>query len=123
MSLKEYFPAIKYGNTVGVDEVAAGVVIAETNGTTAVSVFGAAGLAFPITITDVVLTSLDTTAGNVTLENPAGTVVVTIAKGTVSGVVVGGASLANTTVAALSNLVVDCSSAGNARVKIFYTRA
>lgn len=99
------------------------VVTKETNGTTAVSVFGSAGLPVAITITDVVLTSLDTTAGNVTVEAPAATTVCTIAKGASAAVVVGSTTLSNTAVAAGTNVVVDSSSAGNARVKIFYRLA
>lgn len=120
MSIKEDFPAIKYGKKVGIDEVAASVVVAQTNGTSSVSVFGSAGLSFPIVITDIVITSLDTTAGNITVENPASTVVATVAKGTSSGTVVGSGSLSNTTVSAGTDLIVKSSSAGNARVKIFY---
>jgi len=96
------------------------VAIAQTNGTTNVSVFGADGLGQDITITGVFAISLDTTAGNITVENGASTVV-TIAKGTVAGVTVGGVTLANTAVAAGTDLQVDSSSAGNARVYITYT--
>lgn len=96
-------------------------VAADTNGTTAVSVFGASGLSVAVTITGVFLVSQDTTAGNITVENPASTVVCTIAKGTASGALVGATTLANTTVAAGTNLVVDSSSAGNARVFITFT--
>jgi hypothetical protein len=96
------------------------LIIAETNGTSAVSVFGTAGLEVDVEITGVYLVSLDTSAGNITVENPASTVVCTIAKGTVAGVLVGGTTLANTTVTAGTNLVVDSSTAGNARVYITY---
>lgn len=98
-------------------------IVATTNGTTAVSVFGASGPGYAITITGVYLISLDTTAGNITVENPASTVVVTIAKGASAGVLVGGVTLANTAVAATSNLIVDSSSAGNAQVYITYVQA
>ncbi len=125
MSLKEYIPAIKYGNKLSGDELSTGAayntVAVDTNGTTAVSVFGAAGLEVAITITGVYLVSQDTTAGNITVENPASTVVCTIAKGTTSGALVGATTLSNTTVAAGTNLVVDSSSAGNARVFITFT--
>lgn len=97
------------------------VAVADTNGTTAVSVFGASGLAHAITITGVYLVSLDTTTGNITVENPASTVVCTIAKGATAGALVGATTLSNTAVAAGTNLVVDSSSAGNARVYITYT--
>jgi len=127
MSLKEYIPAIKYGNGLAGDELSTGasysIVAANTNGTTAVSVFGASGLPVAITITGVFLVSQDTTAGNITVENPASTVVCTIAKGTVAGVTVGATTLANTTVAAGTNLVVDSSSAGNARVFITFSNS
>lgn len=111
---------------ISVDEVRTPrpqTILATTDGTTAVSVFGAAGPGYAITIVGIMLVSLDTTAGNITVENPASTVVATIAKGTVAGVVVGATTLANTAVAATSNLIVDSSSAGNARVSITYVRA
>lgn len=98
-------------------------VSANTNGTTAVSVFGTSGLPYAITITGVYLVSLDTTAGNVTVEAPASTVVATIAKGASAGALVGATSLANTSVPAGTNVVVDSSSAGNATVFIQYTVA
>jgi hypothetical protein len=91
------------------------------NGTTAVSVFGANGLSRAIRITGVYLISRDTTAGNVTVEAPASTVVCTIAKGTAAGVLVGATSLANNTnIAAGTNVIIDCSSAGVAQVFISY---
>lgn len=123
MSVKEFIPAVKYGNKVGFDEVAGGIIATDTNGTTAVSVFGSGGLSFPVTITGVYLISKDTTAGNITVENPAATVVCTIAKGTSAGALVGATSLASTTVAAGTNLVVDSSSAGNATVFITFVAA
>lgn len=135
MSVKQFIPAIKYGNLVSGDEIEAGtitganlttgknysIVAADTNGTTAVSVFGSTGLPVAITITGVFLVSQDTTAGNITVENPASTVVCTIAKGTTLGALVGATTLANTSVAAGTNLVVDSSTAGNARVFITFT--
>lgn len=120
MALKGYIPAIKYGNKLSVDEANHSTATATTTGTVAVSVFGGA-LTNPVIITDVIVTSLDTTAGNITVENPAGTVVCTIAKGTASGALVGAVTLANTTVSAGNVLVVKSSSAGNALVKIFFT--
>jgi hypothetical protein len=137
MSVKEYIPAVKYGNLVASDEIDAGAitgaklstgagyftVAANTNGTTAVSVFGSTGLPVAITITGVYLVAQDTTAGNITVENPASTVVCTIAKGTTSGALVGATTLASTSVAAGTNLVVDSSTAGNARVFITFTTA
>lgn len=107
------------GGIVGVEQITS----ANTNGTTAVSVFGASGLPYAITITGVYLISLDTTAGNVTVEAPASTVVATIAKGTTAGAMVGATSLANTAVPAGTNVVVDSSTAGNAEVLITFRRS
>lgn len=126
MAVKQYIPAIKYGNLVAPDEMEAGttnVVVANTNGTTAVSVFGASGLSYGITITAILSVAQDTTAGNITVENPASTVVATIAKGTTAGATIGATTLSNTSVAAGTNLVVDSSTAGNSRVIIFYTKS
>jgi hypothetical protein len=106
--------------TVQVDEA---IVSAVSNGTTAVSVFGSAGLPFPITITGVYLIARDTTATNVTVEAPASTVVATVAKGTVAGVVVGASSLANTSVPANTDVILDGSGAGVAQVFITYRPA
>lgn len=147
VELKDYIPALKYGVQIVADEIsssavttaklAAGAVTGaklstgtgyftvavDTNGTTAVSVFGSSGLSVAVTITGVFLVAQDTTAGNITVENPASTVVCTIAKGVTAGALVGATTLANTTVAAGTNLVVDSSSAGNARVFITFTVA
>lgn len=120
MSVKDYIPTIRFGNKVGVDEVQQGSVVAQTLSTGAISVFGPNGLFFPIVITSILVVSQDTTAGNITVENPAGTVVATVAKGTTSGVVIGAAALSTTTVAAGTNLVVKSSSAGVGRVIINY---
>lgn len=99
------------------------IVSAVSNGTTAVSVFGSAGLPYAITITGVYLIARDTTATNITVEAPAGTTVATIAKGTTAGAVVGASSLANTSVAANTNVVIDGSSTGIAQVFITYRPA
>lgn len=157
MAVKQYIPAIKYGNLVAGDEIESGaitssniaagavgttalaanavtgaklstgvnysVVAVNTNGTSAVSVFGASGIPTNATITGVYLVSLDTTAGNITVENPAATVVATIAKGTASGALVGATSLANTAYTSGTNLIVKSSSAGNATVFIAFTAA
>ena len=61
MAVKEYIPAIKYGNLVAGDEIEDGAITGDnletgtaqtvtkdSNGTTAVSVFGASGLSYPI---------------------------------------------------------------------------
>lgn len=106
--------------TVKADEA---IVSAVSNGTTAVSVFGAAGLPFAITITGVYLIARDTTATNITVEAPASTVVATIAKGTAAGALVGASSLANTAVAANTNVILDGSSTGVAQVFITYRPA
>jgi hypothetical protein len=95
-------------------------VQAVSNGTTAVSVFGASGLPYAITITGVYLIARDTTATNITVEAPASTVVATIAKGATSGAMVGAASLANTSVPAGTNVILDGSSTGVAQVFITY---
>lgn len=106
--------------TVQADEA---IVSAVSNGTTAVSVFGAAGLPFAITITGVYLIARDTTATNITVEAPAGTTVCTIAKGATAGALVGASSLSNTSVPANTNVVVDGSSTGVAQVFITYRPA
>lgn len=135
--LENYEPALKQGGLIKTANLEGGsvtgaklstgtgyfTVAADTNGTTAVSVFGASGLNVPVTITGVYLVSQDTTDGNITVENPASTVVCTIAKGTSTGALVGATTLSNTTVAAGTNLVVDSSTAGNARVFITFTVA
>lgn len=94
-------------------------VTQDTNGTTAVPVW-ADGAPTDLVIKSVFLISLDTTTGNITVENPASTVVCTIAKGATAGALVGGTTLSNTAVAKGTALVVDSSSAGNARVHIVY---
>lgn len=121
MAVKGYIPAIKYGNRVSIDETNHGVATVSTAGTVATNVFSGTGmLGVTTVISDIIITSLDTTAGNITVENPVGTVVATIAKGATAGVVVGAVSLANTTVLGTTALVVKSSSAGNAMVKIFF---
>ena len=110
---KDYDPALQQGAELDTANIGAGEIVtadiadagvtgaklsvgtgfftvaADTNGTTAVSVFGASGLGVDVTITGVFLVSQDTTAGNITVENPASTVVCTIAKGTTAGALVG----------------------------------
>lgn len=135
MAVKQYIPAIKYGNLVAGDEIedgaidydnmASGVTFTRTvdsNGTTAVPVF-TSGAPVACTITGVTLVALDTTATNITVENPASTVVCTIAKGTSAGAVIGATTLANTTVAAGNVVIVDGSGAGLARVTITFTKS
>lgn len=93
-----------------------------TTGTTPVNVFGAGGAPTALTITSVLSTAQDTTAGNITLADTAGTVVA-IAKGTTSGGVVGGVTLANTAVTAGNSVTVVSSSVGNSIVTINFTVA
>lgn len=108
------------GGVVGTEQIATAV----SNGTTAVSVFGASGLPYAINITGVYLIARDTTATNITVEAPASTTVCTIAKGTTAGALVGASSLANnTSIAAGTNVVVDGSSTGVAQVFITYEKA
>lgn len=137
MSVKQYIPAIKYGNLVAGDEIDRATIsganlttdkgyftiAADTNGTTAVPVFPTGGAPCALTITGVYLVSQDTTTGNITVENPASTVVCTIAKGATSGALVGATTLSNTSVAEGTVVVVDSSSAGNARVFVTFTVA
>lgn len=100
------------------------IVTAVSNGTTAVSVFGSAGLTYPINITGVYLIARDTTATNITVEAPASTVVATIAKGATAGALVGATSLANNTnIAAGTDVIIDGSSTGIAQVFITYEAA
>lgn len=99
--------------------VADQMITASTNGTTAVNVFGTKGAPFKGTITGVFVISQDTTAGNIT-PKVAGSTVVTIAKGTTSGALVGGVSLANTAFNPGDTVQVVSSSAGNAQVYINY---
>lgn len=92
-----------------------------TNGTTPVNFFGTT-VPFTGTITGIYLVSEDTTAGNITIADTAGTVA-TIAKGTVSGAMVGAASLANTGLTLGDTMTIVSSSAGNARVFVTFTTA
>jgi hypothetical protein len=102
--------------------VAENIIETTTNGTTAVNVFGSKGAPFSGTITGVFVIALDTTAGNITPKVNSNTVV-TIAKGTTAGVLVGGVTLANTSFNPGDTVQVVSSSAGNAQVFITYTRA
>ncbi len=97
------------------------IVAKATNGTTPVNVI-AATVPFGATITGIYGISLDTTAGTITVADTAGTVA-TFAKGTVSGVMTGAASLANTAITAGNTLTIVSSSAGNANVFITFTVA
>ncbi len=69
-------------------------------------------------IVSIYVISLDTTAATITIKN-TGSTVTTIAKGTVSGGMVGAVSLANTDFTSrVSTISVESSSAGNARIMI-----
>jgi hypothetical protein len=94
-------------------------IAVDTNGTTAVNVFGPAGAPRDLTITDIFVTALDTTAGNIVIKNGTDTVA-TIAKGTTDTAMVGQTALANTVVAQGAVCTVESSTAGNANVKICY---
>lgn len=91
-----------------------------TNGTTPVNIFDANGAPCAMTIVGVFVVSRDTTAGNITPKQGANTVC-TIAKGTSTGVAVGGATLSNTVYAKGDVATVVSSSAGNADVFISWT--
>lgn len=112
---------VRVEHPVDASLVADNVKVVDTNGTTAVNVFGANGAPFDGVITSVDLIALDTTAGNIT-PKVRGNTVVTIAKGTTSGVLVGGVTLANTSFNAGDSIQVVSSSAGNGRVRIHYTK-
>lgn len=96
-------------------------VAVPTNGTTSVNVFGTTN-GFAGTITSIKVIAQDTTAGNITIADTAGTVA-TIAKGTTAGIVTGTTSLANTGFTSTGTLTVVSSSAGNAIVEIIFTVA
>jgi len=97
------------------------IVAANTNGTTAVNVFGSAGAPYDLTITGCMVIAKDTTAGNITVKN-AGSTVSTVAKGTTAGVVTGeDGALANTTVSKGDAVTVVSSSTGNAVSLVTFT--
>lgn len=100
--------------------VAHNVIVVPTNGTTAVNVFGPKGAPFKGTFTEVYSNALDTTAGNIT-PTVKGNTVVTIAKGTTAGVIVGGGALSNASFAPGDAVTVVSSSAGNSRVMLVYS--
>ena len=97
-------------------------IAVNTNGATAVNVFDSYGAPENITITGVLLASLDTTAGYIKLMN--GTNVVNdstngTAKGTAASVMVPALALTTATIAKGAVCTVVSSSAGNATVLIF----
>jgi hypothetical protein len=116
LDLRNYIPALRLGAITPAFQS----IAVNTTGTTPVNVFAdgvPANLAPGITITSVVSTALDTTAGNITVAN-AGNTVATIAKGTAAGALVGATSLANASVTSGAALTVVSSSAGNSTVVI-----
>ena len=121
-TLQSSTPAASVTGAMLTTKVGYFTVSINTNGTTPVNVFGAGGAPVGLTVTNVTTNSQDTTAGNVTIAQTAGTIA-TIAKGATSGGLVGGASLANTTVASAAAVTVVSSSAGNAIVTIGFTVA
>ena len=94
-------------------------VAVKTNGTSAVNVFGSGGAPVALTVTSVKTVSQDTSAANITLKQATNTVV-TIAKGTSSGGVVGGISLAHTAYAAGDACTVVSDGAHDAIVEIIF---
>lgn len=94
------------------------VLNATTNGTTPVNVIDANGATLTGVIVDVIITSLDVTAGNILVKIGANTVV-TIAKGTAAGVLVGSGTLSTPAMKPGDVLTVESSTAGNARVNIY----
>ncbi len=94
-------------------------VVVTTNGATAVNVFGAGGAPCALTILGAFIVSQDTTAGNITLQQAANTVF-TAAKGTAAGAFVDSGTISNATYAAADVCTVLSSSAGNAKVYIFF---
>ena len=97
-------------------------VVVATNGTTPVNVFGTGGAPFALTVTGAFIVSLDTTTGNITLQQASNTVF-TAAKGATAGVFVTSGTLSHTTYAAADACTVLSSTAGNAIVYIFFTVA
>lgn len=97
-------------------------VIAKTNGTTPVNVFGVGGAPCALTVVGGFVIAQDTTAGNITMQQAANTVF-TAAKGTTTGLSTSMGSLTNATYAAADVCTVLSSSAGNALVVIFFTVA
>lgn len=104
-------------------EIGNGVVAVSTNGTPVVNVFGTTA-PFNGTITDIVTTALDGTAGNITTKVGSDTVAV-IAKGTSTGGQVGATTLSNASFVAGDVVTVESSvtalGGGQARVKIVFT--
>jgi hypothetical protein len=121
LNRKLVLPAIRVENA-GAELAADNLRVVNTNGTTAVTVFGAKGAPANLTITGFFVISKDTTAGNITLEKADGTDIAVVAKGTTAGAVVGeDGSLASTSVVTGDAVQIKSSSAGNAVCFITYT--
>lgn len=91
-------------------------VVATTNDTTAVNVFGAAGCPFAGEIVSIVSLAQNATAGNILTKNANGTVS-TIAKGTSAGAAVSATDLSAPTMAKGDTLTIESSATdGTSRV-------
>jgi hypothetical protein len=121
LNRKLIVPALRvenHGAELGADNLR----VVNTNGTTAVNVFGAKGAPSNLTITGFFVIAKDTTAGNITLQKANGDDIAVVAKGTTAGALVGeDGALANTSVPAGDAVNVVSSSAGNAVCFITYT--
>jgi hypothetical protein len=114
---------IKSEHPSDASNVAHQTIVVNTNGTTAVNVFGSQGAPYSLTITGFFVIAKDTTAGNITLAN-AGSTVAQVAKGTTKDAMTGeGDALASTSVGQGNAVTVVSSSAGNAVCFIAYTVA
>ncbi len=91
-------------------------IIVDSNGTTPVFVFGNGVVPGPFRIESIYIISLDTTAGTITFTRNGTDTVATIAKGVVSGAMVGAVSLTNREFEPGDTLSFVSSSAGNVRV-------
>jgi hypothetical protein len=98
------------------------VVNVSTNSTTPVDVFGIAGVPTDTLVTNVKITSKDTTASNIIVKTE-GSTIATIAKGTAASVVLGATTIANGAIASGDSLTVESSGAGEAFVEITFTVA
>lgn len=112
---------VRHEHPVDASLVADHVKVVNTNGTTAVNVFGANGAPVNITITGFIVIAKDTTAGNIALKQGS-TTIASVAKGTTAGVVTGedGGIASGSIPAGMATTVVS-SSAGNAVCLITYT--
>lgn len=99
-----------------------GAVTVDTNGTTAVNVFGSAGAPDDLTLTGISAIAKDTVAGNITLTNGT-SAVSTFAKSTTAGVVVGedGALTYYSVTAADTVTVASSATNANGRCTVTFT--